>query len=96
MKKDKKKIIGEELTDERIRSFLNLQPPQGESRAQHILTRAYRALREDDFARFIRFYAATGLELNPVDRSGEPFLTTLSRHQHAAPYLQALRQAGAQ
>ena len=95
MKKDKKKIIGEDLSDDRIRELLTLQPPAGEDRAFHILTRAYRALREDDFSRFVGFYSETGLELNPRDRAGKPFLEILSEHQHAAPYLLALQNTGA-
>lgn len=94
MKKDKKKIIGESLSDERIKELLALRPPVGESRSFHILTRAYRTLRQEDFSRFILFYAETGLELNPCDRSGRRFLDVLSRHQRAAPYIQILHTVG--
>ena len=96
MKKDKKKVIGEELHDDRLKELLTLKPPVGESTSWHILTRAYRALREDDFNRFIQFYAEAGMDLNPKDRSGVSFLDTLSNHQHAGPYLDSLRKAGAQ
>ena len=93
MKKDKKKIIGEELSNARLQELLSLSPPAGENRAFHILIRAYRSLREDDFDRFIGFYTETGLELNPCDRFGNPLLEVLSVHQHAAPYLKALQTA---
>lgn len=91
MKKDKKKVIGEDLSDERLKELLSLHPPAGENRAFHILTRAYRFLREDDFSRFIRFYAETDLPLNPEDRLGNRFFDILSQHQHAAPYLKTLK-----
>ena len=94
MKKDKKKIIGETLSDERIKELLAMKSPAGESRSFHILTRAYRTLRQEDFSRFILFYAETGLELNPCNRSGRRFLDVLSRHQHAMPYIQTLHTMG--
>lgn len=95
MKKDKQKVIGEVLNDDRLKELLGLQPPAGEDKALHILTRAYRALRADDFERFLRFYSETGLSLNPADASGNSFLSTLSQHRHAQPYVEALKSAGA-
>ncbi|KEQ18821.1 PA4642 family protein [Endozoicomonas numazuensis] len=95
MKKDKQKVIGEVLNDERIKELLTLQPPMGEDRALHILTRAYRALRADDFERFLRFYTETGLAINPATPEGGSFLSTLEQHQHASPYIQALKNCGA-
>ena len=96
MKKDKQKVIGEELGDERIREFLSLQAPAGESQALHSLTRAYRSLRAEDFERFLSFYVESGLELNPVTPEGNTFLATLEQQRHAAPYIQALKNAGAE
>ncbi|MGI9276559.1 MAG: PA4642 family protein [Endozoicomonas sp.] len=95
MKKDKQKVIGEYLSDERLKELLKLQPPAGEDPALHILTRAYRALRADDFKRFLCFYAETGLPLNPKNSQGQGFLETLSQQGHARPYLAALTECGA-
>lgn len=97
-KKDKKKVIGEELSDARLQELLSLSPPTDapptdENRAFHILIRAYRSLREDDFDRFIRFYTETSLELNPCDRFGNTLLEVLSAHHHATPYLKSLQNA---
>ncbi|WP_257253619.1 MULTISPECIES: PA4642 family protein [unclassified Endozoicomonas] len=95
MKKDKQKVIGEELSDERIKELLTLEPPAGVDRALHILTRAYRALRAGDFERFLHFYSETGLEINPVTPEGRTFLSVLETHHHASPYIQALKNFGA-
>ncbi|MGI9278319.1 MAG: PA4642 family protein [Endozoicomonas sp.] len=95
MKKDKQKVIGEVLSDERIKELLTLQPPAGEDRALHILTRAYRALRAEDFERFLRFYSETGLDMNPGTPEGSSFLSVLESHQHGSPYVQALKNCGA-
>jgi hypothetical protein len=91
MKKDKQKVIGEVLDDERLRELLTLQPPTGEDRALHILTRAYRTLQAEDFQRFLCFYSGTGLEINPSTPEGTTFLNTLEQQRHSAPYIEALK-----
>ncbi len=96
MKKDKQKVIGEVLDDARIKEYLSLQAPAGESQALHILTRAYRSLRAEDFERFLRFYVESGLELNPATVEGSTFLSTLESQRHATPYIRALRDVGAE
>ncbi|MRI32246.1 hypothetical protein EOPP23_04465 [Endozoicomonas sp. OPT23] len=95
MKKDKQKVIGEVLGDERIKEYLSLQAPAGENQALHVLTRAYRSLRAEDFERFLGFYVESGQDLNPVTAEGSSFLSTLEQQRHATPYIQALRNAGA-
>ena len=90
MKKDKQKVIGEELSDERLKALLTLQPAAGSSRDYHILLRAYRYLRADDFARFIPFYLEAGLDLNAQDSDGKTLAETITQHHHGEPYLKAL------
>ncbi|WP_257266575.1 PA4642 family protein [Endozoicomonas sp. ONNA2] len=90
MKKDKQKVIGEELSDERLKVLLTLQPTAGSSRDYHILLRAYRYLRAEDFARFIPFYLAAGLNLNARNSDGKTLAETITQHHHGEPYLKAL------
>ncbi|MBO9480047.1 PA4642 family protein [Salinisphaera sp. G21_0] len=90
MKKDKQKVIGEELSDERLKALLTLQPAVGSSRDYHILSRAYRYLRADDFARFIPFYLEAGLNLDARDSEGKTLAETITQHHHGEPYLKAL------
>ncbi len=94
MKKDKKKIIGEELDDQRLKDLLTLKPPAGENRAFHILIRAYRSLRAKDFERFAQFYKAQGFPINPKNQKGEAFITIIKQHRYAEPYIQALENTG--
>lgn len=93
MKKDKQKVIGEELSDERLKALLTLQPTAGSSRDYHTLLRAYRSLRADDFARFIPFYLEAGLNLNTRDSDGKTLAETITQHHHGEPYLKALTDA---
>ncbi|WP_163369445.1 PA4642 family protein [Endozoicomonas acroporae] len=90
MKKDKQKVIGEELSDERLKALLTLQPAVGSSRDYHILLRAYRYLRADDFARFIPFYLEAGLNLDARDSAGKTLAETITQHHHGQPYLKVL------
>lgn len=95
MKKDKQKVIGEVLSDERLKALLTLQPAAGGSRDHHILLRAYRYLRADDFARFIHFFLEAGFELSARDSAGKTLTETIAHHQHGKPYLKTLVEAGA-
>ncbi|MDE1463029.1 PA4642 family protein [Spartinivicinus poritis] len=95
MKKDKQKVIGEDVSDERLKELLATQSYDGTNNDYHILTNAYRALREDDFSRFLTFFIAAGHNINARNKEGETFLTTISCHQQAKVYINALKQAGA-
>lgn len=95
MKKDKQKVIGEAVSDAQLTSLLALKAYDGTNNDYHILTKAYRALREDDFSRFLKFFVAKGHDINAVDQQGNTFLTTISDHQQAEFYIEALKQLGA-
>lgn len=90
MKKDKQKVIGEELSDERLKALLALQPTAGCSRDHHILLRAYRFLRADDFARFIPFFLEAGFNLNAKGSDGKTLAEIIVHHQHGEAYLKTL------
>ncbi|WP_163832477.1 PA4642 family protein [Spartinivicinus ruber] len=96
MKKDKQKVIGEEVSDERLKDLLTLKSHDDVNNDYHILTKAYRALREDDFARFLQIFITAGHDINATSKEGETFLATISSHQQAEHYINTLKQAGAQ
>ncbi|WP_419537047.1 PA4642 family protein [Endozoicomonas sp.] len=95
MKKDKQKVIGEELSDERLKNLLALQPADGGNRDHHILLRAYRYLRPDDFARFVPFFLDAGFHLDARDSNGKTLAEIIAHHHHGQPYLNTLVEAGA-
>ncbi len=96
LKKDKQKVLGETFDDERIRSFLNTQPPSGESSSFHLLEKAYRGMNEDNFATFVQFYVDAGNDINATNRDGQSFLSIVRRHRNAGPYIDSLIKHGAQ
>lgn len=93
---DKPKVIGEEWSDERVRSFLAIEPADaGENADFHVLQKAYRAMRAEDFERFIGFFVEAGRNLDAVGESGETILDHILQHQSSTAYADALKAAGA-
>lgn len=96
LKKDKVKVLGEVFDEERIRTFLDFEPPEGTSRDYHLLERAYRGMIAENFATFLDMFVAAGHDLNAVNADGDTFLTVIRRHRHAEEYIDALTGKGAQ
>ncbi|MET4026503.1 hypothetical protein ABIE59_002029 [Marinobacter sp. MBR-99] len=93
---DKPKVIGEEWSDERVKSFLDLSPWDKNLNPDHfVLTRAYESMRAGDFERFIAFFVGAGRDLNAEDERGETILDRVSQHGRSGDYAQALEKAGA-
>jgi hypothetical protein len=95
MRKDKKQVIGEEITDEPIKLFLAVEPVDGSSPSLHKLVKAYRGLRVDDFARFVDFFVAAGFDLNAVDAEGHDFVALIADQRQAEPYIDVIKAARA-
>ncbi|MFU8815930.1 MAG: PA4642 family protein [Pseudomonadales bacterium] len=94
MRPDKQKVVDEVWDDARVESFLH-KPPMGDEDAEFsVLLNAYRAMRPDDFARFIRLYTAAGRDLGARSRSGKTLRETLAAHRHAEPFRQIIAAAG--
>ncbi|MDV2079614.1 PA4642 family protein [Marinobacter xestospongiae] len=90
------KVIGEELSDERIRGFLDLSPYDSQDNADFfVLIRAYQALREGDFERLVAFFVDAGRDLNARNREGQTILDHIAEHRRSAAYVASLKQAGA-
>lgn len=94
-RKDKKQVIGEPMTDEQIRVFLNVQPEAGVDPDYHALLRAYRSLRSDDFERFLAFFVEAGRNPSAPGPDGKTLLTLICDHQQSEDYREALRRIGA-
>ncbi|MCP5321487.1 MAG: PA4642 family protein [Pseudomonadales bacterium] len=93
LRKEKKKVVDEVWTDERIRRFLHLLPPEGVDCDFHRLRRAYQAMRPEDFEDFIALFVAEGGRLDARGPEGQTLLDELARHRHGEPFAAILRQA---
>ena len=95
-KKDKKQVIGEDMTDEQIQFFLQYQPHQKEFADFLILLKAYRGLRAEDFRRFLVFFVASQKDLNALGPEGKTILDIIRMHRNAGEYIKMLESLGAQ
>ncbi|OZB12454.1 MAG: hypothetical protein B7X58_11495 [Marinobacter sp. 34-60-7] len=94
---DKPKVIGEEWSDERVRSFLDLTPWDTSINADYfVLNKAYEAMRAEDFERFVGFFVAAGRDLNAENEHGQTMLDRISQHRRSKAYAEALANAGAE
>jgi|SRR5690554_2175047 len=96
LRKDKKKVLGEVFDDERIKSFLSYPAPEGTHADYHVLEKAYRGMREENFATFVGFFQQAGRDLNAAGPTGKTFLQVIRSHRQSEDYILVLEQAGAQ
>lgn len=93
---DKPKVIGEEWSDERVKSFLAITPYDSRINADfNALIKAYQAMIAEDFERFVGFFVEAGRDLNAVDEHGDTILDVVSRHRRSTVYADILKKAGA-
>jgi hypothetical protein len=85
----------EEWSDQRLQSFLELEPPEGVPAEYNILLKAYRGMTEDLFERFLALYIEAGHDLNIALMNGSNFLDLVSRHRKSTGYVAILEAAGA-
>jgi hypothetical protein len=96
MRPDKKIITDEVWDDERVRGFLSPRSPQGGDHPDFVLlVNAYRGMRVDDFARFIRFYREDQHDLDARNELGQSFVEFIARHRHGREFVEVMLAAGA-
>ena len=96
LKKDKQKVLGETFDDERIKTFLNFEPYGDLNTDFHILERAYRGMKADNFATFIGFFTEAGRDINAANNEGKTLVQVIREHRLAQDYVTVLEKAGAQ
>lgn len=92
LKKDKKKVIGEDMTDAQIAHFINYSPASPNDETDFLtIQSAYRGLRLHDFERFLTGFVARGGNLEAKDRHGQTMLEHIATHAKGADYLTAIK-----
>ena len=95
MRPDKTKVVDEVWDDARIEAFLHKAPLGDERSADYsALLYAYRSMRPDDFATFIRLFVDAGRDVNAKSNGGETLLATIRDHRHGAPFRAILEKVG--
>ncbi|MEW5248122.1 PA4642 family protein [Microbulbifer discodermiae] len=95
LKKDKQKVLGEVFDQQRIAGFLVGEAPAGVSRDYHLLERAYRGMKAENFATFVQLFLAQNLDINSTGPDGKTLLERITGHRQSAEYAEVLRAAGA-
>jgi hypothetical protein len=86
----------EDWSDERLKSFLEVEPPEGVPAEYNILLRAYRGMTAELFQRFIVFYIEAGHDINVKLEDGSTFSDHVTRHRKSGEYSEILKQSGGQ
>ncbi|HCK28168.1 MAG TPA: hypothetical protein DHW52_13350, partial [Alcanivorax sp.] len=84
----------EPMTDEQIKVFLDFPPEEGENPDFHVLLKAYRALRAEDFERFVAFFQAQNRDIRATDDRGRTLLDIVRGHGKSEPFVAILEKAG--
>jgi len=82
--------FNEEWNDERINSYLNRQPPVGESADFNVLYVAYKHMRPSDYERFLIAFTAQGRNLQATNVEGLTIQQLISQHPSSAEFLTVL------
>lgn len=95
LKKDKQKVLGEIFDDERIKTFLDFEAPEGINADFHLLEKAYRGMNIDNFNTFLTFFQEQSRDINAANPEGKNLLTLARQHRHGEEYVAALLEHGA-
>jgi len=96
LKKDKQKVLGEVFDDARIKTFLDYEAYGDANPSFHLLEKAYRGMKADNFATFLGFFNAAGHDINALNENGDSFLSIAQQHRQSEDYVAALKAHGAQ
>jgi len=92
LKKDKEKVIDPVWSEDRVREFLSLLPPQDENADFHKLLKAYQSMRPEDFVLFVQFFNAEGGDLNAKGKNGQTVADIIQQHSNGKEYLSAINK----
>lgn len=95
LKKDKQKVLGEVFDDERIKTFLDIQPYGDMNADFHVLEKAYRGMKAENFETFVKFFIEANRDINATGEDGKTLLTIVNEHRLGDDYSAILKASGA-
>lgn len=84
-------VTEEVWDDDRVKSFLSLEPNSTETADFYVLLKAYRGMRPEDFERFMNFFIAAKRDLDAKDNQGRTLWQIIKSHRHGHAFI-ALRE----
>ena len=90
MKRDKKRVEGEQWSDDQLRMYLDFNTYDGTDRDFHCLYRAYTRMNETTFEQFIELFKAEGRNLNATNADGLTLAQLAAGHAQSEDYVAAL------
>ncbi len=85
-------VTDEVWDDERVKSFLAMEPYGDESADFHVLLKAYRGMRPDDFERFLTFFLEAGRNIDATDTKGRTLWEIISAHRQGSEFIRVKSQ----
>lgn len=85
--------FGESWSDERVRGYLDRQPPAGTNADFHVLHTAYKHMREEDFERFLAYFKAEGRDVSARNPDGRSLLDLVREHPQSQIFVALLANA---
>ena len=95
LKKDKEKVLDEVWTQERVKSFLDIQTAENVDADFHVLLKAYQSMRLENFEEFVGFFVSAGRNINAHGPDGDTALNIIAQHRNSADYVEILKGHGA-
>ena len=81
-------VTDEVWDDDRVKSFLAMAPA-GNNADFHVLLKAYRGMRLEDFKRFLEFFITAGRDLDAQDEKGRTLWSIIASHRQGAAFVDA-------
>ncbi|MDX1344153.1 MAG: PA4642 family protein [Reinekea sp.] len=90
MKRDKKRVEGEQWSEDQLRMYLDFNTYDGTDRDFHCLYRAYTRMNETTFAQFVALFQAEGRNIHATNLEGKTLADILRQHEQSEDYLAVL------
>ncbi len=81
-------VTDEVWDDDRVKSFLALEPSGSQSADFHVLLKAYRGMRPDDFERFLIYFVDAGRDVDAKDTQGRTLWQIIERHRQGLDFIE--------
>ena len=85
--------FGEDWNDDRVRGYLDRQPPAGVSADFHVLQTAYKHMRAYDFERLIALFLEDGRNINALNENGKTLLDLVRENPVSVDFVHILEDA---